>query len=195
MVDGWSRYGAALESYRLVLATKGHNGRSADQFGTLLACADILLYDHDPSGDDLEQWAQRLKLERPAGDSTPDEESDHEQCLSHLLTSITDQFRGGKKEPLGMWFEQAAGLVTGDQQEARDVLATYGLRLVSQDDAEWLAVAISHQGLAGLFAHTHWAARSGASGVWSQSLRRVPGARNSAHSIRFHGWQGRAVPC
>ena len=53
------------------------------------------------------------------------------------------------------------------------MLATYGLRLVSQDDAEWLAVAISHQGLAGLFAHTHWAARSGASGVWSQSLRRI----------------------
>ena len=92
-----------------------------------------------------------------------------------------------------MWFEQAVGIVTGDQQEARDVLATYGLRLVSQDDAEWLAVAISHQGLAALFAHTHWAARSGASGVWSQSLRRVPGARNSAHSIRFRGWQGRAV--
>jgi hypothetical protein len=38
-------------------------------------------------------------------------------------------------------------------------------------------VSNSHHQLARLFDGTHWQARSGSSGGWVQSLRRVPGAK------------------
>jgi len=56
----------------------------------------------------------------------------------------------------------------------------------------FLAVANSHQGLSQLFRGTHWADRSGASGVWVQSLRRIPGAMPHA-GLRFNGHYARAT--
>jgi hypothetical protein len=45
VIDQWERFDATLAAYRRALAGVGHSGRSADQFGTLLAFADLLLYD------------------------------------------------------------------------------------------------------------------------------------------------------
>jgi hypothetical protein len=61
ILDHWHRFPELLESWRQALSTKGHSGRSADQFGTLMACADLLLSDFMPDGDSLEEWTELLK--------------------------------------------------------------------------------------------------------------------------------------
>lgn len=43
LVDGWGRFDATLRVYRETLKAAGHVARAADQFGVLLACADLLL--------------------------------------------------------------------------------------------------------------------------------------------------------
>jgi hypothetical protein len=77
LVDHWHRLDRLLERYKTALADVGHNGRSGDQFGTLLAVADLLLYD----GEDEENilfWADRFKaadLAEKETDLSDEEES------------------------------------------------------------------------------------------------------------------------
>jgi hypothetical protein len=62
VIDQWDRYDATLAAYRRALAGTGHKGRSADQFGTLLAFADLLLYDGpEPEPEVLADWAEALR--------------------------------------------------------------------------------------------------------------------------------------
>ena len=44
------------------------------------------------------------------------------------------------------------------------------------DGFKYLAVAVAAKGLVDLFEGTHWQGESGTDGVWTQALRRVPGA-------------------
>jgi hypothetical protein len=58
VIDQWERFDATLAAYRRALAAVGHSGRSADQFGTLLAFADLLLYDGpEPDPEVVADWA------------------------------------------------------------------------------------------------------------------------------------------
>ncbi len=193
LVSAWSRFDGTLEAYRMALAGKGHGGRSADQFGTLLACADLALHDREPSGDDLDVWSEHLKIEQSGAAGDFDEDADHERCLAHLLTMPIDAYRGGKRENLATFIARAVGKVDGDQAEAREVLLTHGLRLVTHGENQFLAVANAHQALAHMFHATHWAARSGAAGVWAQALKRLPGAKAPPRPLRFGGPQSRCV--
>ena len=61
LMDQWPRFEKTLNLYFLGLQKYGHGGRSCDLFGTLLACADLLLYDQEPESDDVERWSKRLK--------------------------------------------------------------------------------------------------------------------------------------
>lgn len=190
LLDGWPRWAATLEAYRQALAAQGHGGRGADQLGTLLAAADLALHDRPPSGDDLDDWAARLK---PSGAGDQADDADHERCVAHLVTSPVDVYRGGERKVLNHWLQAAAGYLKGvDRYEAERVLATYGLKIHAEGTELFLAVCNSHQGLAQIFAGTHWAGRSGAAGVWAQALRRVPGARLHT-GLRFAGVQARCT--
>lgn len=184
LLDGWPRWATTLELYRQALAKAGHGGRGADQFGTLLAAADLALSDTVPTSDELELWADRLA---PSMVSDQADDADHERCVAHLVTSPVDVFRGGARQVLNHWLQVAAGYLQGENvADADTVLQTYGLKLAELDGARWVAVANAHQGLAQLFAGTHWAGRSGTAGVWVQAMRRVPGAK--AHTgLRFGG--------
>lgn len=191
LVDGWHRWEATLEAYRQATAATGRGGRGADQLGTLGAAADLLLHDRAPSGDELEAWA--------AG-ATADEgeaEHDHQHCVAHLVTSIPEIYRSGQRLIVNQWLKRAAGeargLEAGAQVEAVEIIGTFGLRIWRDGEGRrWLAVANAHQGLAALFQGTHWAARSGAAGVWVQALRRVPGAQPHA-GLRFNGAYSRCT--
>jgi hypothetical protein len=193
LVDGWHRWDATLEAYRQACAAAGQGGRGADQLGTLGAAADLLLHDQLPSGDELEAWAAGVAS---ASADTPDD-ADHQRCVAHLVTSVVDVYRGGARLVLNQWLLRAAGdargLEPGSQVEAVEVIGTFGLRIHRDAEGQrWLAVANCHQGLAALFAGTHWAARSGAAGVWAQALRRVPGARSHG-GLRFNGAYARCT--
>jgi len=191
LADGWPRFPDILEAYRVALMEVGHTARGADQFGTLLAAADLLLHDGDFNTDDASQWVDKLRASEMA--VAEDDARDEERCLQHLLTSIVDPFRAGSRTTLGQWVQVAAGKTPGDQIEANRALATYGLKVLDAKGAVWLAVANYHQGLANLFRETHWASRSGAAGVWAQALRRLPGAERGEMVFWFGGRAARAT--
>ncbi len=200
LCDGWHRWEPTLEAYREQLLSTGHDGRSADQWGTLLAAADLLLTDHAPDGDTLGEWAAKLSV---AGTRHHDDRADHDRCLEHLRTTRFDGYRSGIKRPIGGWIAEAAGrdgetALAPDPVEANRILSTIGLKVVREADragveTKYLAVANAHQGLAELFAGTHWGGASGASGVWRQALERVEGYKLRKSPLSFDGSSARCI--
>ncbi|MFA5580520.1 MAG: hypothetical protein WDA25_01045 [Paracoccaceae bacterium] len=190
LVDGWPRFETTLQAYRRMLKQAGHAARGADQFGTLLACTDLLLNDTAPSEDDLAGWEQMVSAAALA--ETGEDVSDADRCLSHLLTSSVALDGGGRPQAVAHWVGRALrdiedGIGPNDRN-AEKQLYVYGLRVVERraDNSRWLAVANAHQGLARLFAGSHWQARSGAAGVWGQSLQRLAGAL-AGQNVRING--------
>lgn len=192
LVDGWSRWSETLDHYRESLIAAGHNARGADQFGTLLAAADLLLMDGAACGETSGPWIEQLAAAEIA--ETEEDVSDEQQCLGHLLSSAVDPYRNGGKRTIAEWIALAAGDVQGDGAEAQRALGVCGLRVEGR--TRTLQVANSHSGLAELFAGTRWAARSGSQGVWVQAMRRLPGAARSAGGLWFAGvsCRGTVVP-
>ncbi|WP_439813992.1 hypothetical protein [Zavarzinia sp. CC-PAN008] len=184
MVDGWPRFHATLAAYRQAMQRAGHSGRGADQFGTLLACRDLLLGAADllPHSDELDEWERRLARQDLA--EAADDAPDHAMCLGHLLSSPIDTVRSGARHTLGTWIEVAA---RGQDTDADAVLAGHGLKIETREGRLWLAVANRHEGLAALFKGTTWAR-----GVWVQSLRRGKNAKAAA-PLRFGGAPSRAT--
>lgn len=191
----WPQFCEVLETWRAQLTMEGHEGRSADQFGTLMACYDILLHDHPPHSDTLAQWSGRLKYSGLS--EAEDSVADWERCVAHLMTCPLDYFRKGEKRSVGSWVIQAAGRGAhgmDDPVEANKALSNYGMRVIDYDVygdgktlVKMLLVANSHQGLASLFHETRWKGASGSSGVWVQSFRRVPGASAAKKPTTFDG--------
>lgn len=194
LLDHWPRFEGLLNAWRVALASKGHGGRSADQFGTLMACRDLLLHDHAPSSDELEMWGELLSRDRLS--EAEDDIPDHERCVRYLLSCVVDVFRNGERRQVGSWIHQAAFGSSqdggGGPNEANKVLAAIGLKVAREDAAPVLYIANAHQGLQQVFRETHWGGKSGSTGVWVQALRRVTGAA-AAGCIRFDGVPARCT--
>jgi hypothetical protein len=197
MIDGWHRWPATLEMYKAACARRGLNSRACDVVATLLAAADLLLEDAELHADFAEEVVDEVVVD--AGDE--DEGArDQDRCLQHLLTSPLPP-DGPNRHSVGHWVAQAVDGIPAEQRQesfstggygdgrkaANDLLGTYGMRIVTEDGQKCLAVANSHQGLARLFAGTHWLGRSGTSSIWRQTLMRLPGAQPSKKTVRFDG--------
>jgi hypothetical protein len=201
VIDQWERYDATLQSYRRALAGVGHSGRSADQFGTLLAFADLLLYDGpEPEPEVLTEWAEAVRADQLA--ETADNRSDAAEACE-FLTGWPLQLRGGDEpSPVSRFIERGLGRgapTLGDSEvdRARATLENHGLKLVVVTEkggaAEpkpgqiptHLAIANAHEALGRIFRDKRWA-----SGVWSQTFGRVPGAIRRVQ-VRFAGDKGR----
>lgn len=200
MLDGWGRLEATLAAFEGALSGAGHSRRACDQFGTLLACADILLNEAQADDEEIAEWAGLCAPDRMAeiSEATPD----HEACLNHLLTRQVQSRGSEEREALATWIGRAVSLAGVEQpaaveqealEKAHARLAQIGIRLVNvsynADRAEaeirgpwgaatygaklpgFLAIAATHQGLAGIYQGTTWQG-----GVWRQSLARTPGA-------------------
>lgn len=199
LIDGWTRLEAVLAHYREALQEAGHSARAADQLGTLLACADVVLFDdHEPGS--AEDWVKGLTSSELA--EADDNQRDEERCLAHLLSSPVDVFRGGSRRTIGEWIRIACGFEgLDDEVDAKRVLGTYGLKLLDPTPAlddraaqpRMLAVANQHKGLAALYADSHWQGTSGTMGVWVQALRRLPGADRARAALYFAGATCKAV--
>lgn len=195
LVDGWTRLGTTLAAYRDALQAAGHNARAQDQLGTLLAAADVLLFDdHEPGS--AEEWVKRLTASELS--EADDNQRDEERCLAHLLSSPADVFRGGSRRTLGEWVRLAAELddiAAAEGPDARRTLGTYGLKLLDPEPAvddepaqpRRLAIANQHKGLAAVYADSHWQGTSGTMGVWVQALRRLPGADRCRKALHIGG--------
>lgn len=195
LLTHWPRFTQLLQLWHDALANKGHAGRSADQFGTLLACRDLLLSDYMPSSDYLEEWAELLR--RDTLSEAEDDISDHERCIQYLLSYTMDVFRQGERRQVGSWIYQAAyGKEQLDgstgEHEANKMLASVGIKVGRENNLLILYVANAHQGLQTIFRETHWGGRGGSTGVWVQAMRRVPGALPGG-CIRFDGVAARCT--
>jgi hypothetical protein len=183
MLDQWHRLGPTYVAYRDALAGVGHDSRRQDGFGTLLACADCLLFDDMPDGDRLIAWAKKLNAGALA-EMEGDQRSET-GCLDYLLTTKITSVHDRQEETIAEWLAQAhdefmPGRTPEEWAKARNVnkmLATHGVKVVRHktDGEIYLAVASVHRGVEKLFEKTKWQALPGAAGVWVQALRRLPG--------------------
>jgi hypothetical protein len=206
LVDGWARFPDALEAYRAQLAFLGHASRGCDQFGTLLACAEVILHDLPIEGERISEWTRQLTAGALA--AWNDEQPDELRCLNHILASPCELYRAGERLTVGEWAQRAwDDLIAGrwtDAEEPMRALGRVGVRVEvaptprkgEQEPPAWLIVASNHKGLAAVFEGTHWAAKSGASSVWSQSLGRLDRAERTGAKY-FGGVTARAtaIPC
>ncbi len=203
LADGWGQWSRILELYHdAMIDTGGHGGRSADQFATLLAAAHVMLEDELPGEEELALWGRRLSIDTLA--EREDDESEALRCVRYLGSTIVQLAGHGQNRSVSEWVLQAAGLgMDGkkklspehdEERRAVEMLNKIGMGMhvgrarkeVAGSGGEpkprpvpartYIVVANAHQGLARQFEQSHWKARSGGSGVWSQALGRVAGA-------------------
>lgn len=192
MIDGWARFDGTLEKIKRMLSQVGHNARGQDQFGTLLACADILLFGDTSDETALADWVDRMAATGLS--ETADDMRDEDQCLQHLLGSPIAAYKAGETSNLGEWINRALGRYEPDQiSEARRVISKIGVRVELVDKTLMVAIANQHSGLQTLFEQTRWRTPRGTMGVWVQALRRLPGAMASKAVLYFGGPTSRSV--
>jgi hypothetical protein len=191
LVDHWPRYRELYLAYAKALAAKGHDGRGQKQFGTLLALADLVLYDAADE-ENIEFWANRLKASTLA--EKANDEADEEEAAQFLATSMLHARGGDEPEPVSRTIVRA---LHPEGDKARERLENHGLRVVAVDDKAgkpsarhptgehgkelYLAIASKHVGLAKLFQGTRWS-----EGTWQQSFARIEGAHRH-HKLRIAG--------
>lgn len=201
LVDQWPRFETTLHMYRASLAKNGHGGRSQDQFGTLLACADLLLYDDAPDLELADEWGAELSVDTLAEKAT--DQTDEQEAVQHLGGQMLQVRGGDEPKPISRHVVAAAKAMADPQADlaALDRLENHGMKLVNAIDRGegkdgrpnigavkakpgepiYLAIANKHGALDRLFQGTRWS-----NGVWSQSLGRVKGAHGRV-KVRFAG--------
>ncbi len=189
LVDHWADLGRAIETYRAELLRRRYDARAADVFGTLLACAHVMLHGADLDTYTVEAWAEKLKTTAAidSGDAIREEEA----CLQRISTYQVEPFRSGGQSMLGEWIEKAFGVRAQpeDERDAQKIIQRYGLKVLhDMPGGPMLAVANSHSGLEAIFKGTKWQSRSGSTqGGWVQSLRRLNGADVADGPIYYAG--------
>ena len=187
MIDKIDDFNRNMEMLRIGFSSLGFDSRGCDQFGTLIAAAQVLLYEWPMTSDDVSEICDLMRDVIEA--EKFDNEANHVQCANHLLTSILNTFKDGRKRSIGDWIAQAAGRDNTNKHEDADnahkTLAAIGIKVedevINGEKTKCLIIATKHQGLAEIFEKTDWA-----NGVWTQAFRRF---KNSAayNTRRFGG--------
>lgn len=197
LVDAWPSFPAKYAAHREMLSEAGHDARGQDTFGTLLACAEMIVGDDFeacdvPFGESLGDWCRWLQA------STMPELADAldnwRLCLNHLLSMPVEAWRGGSRQTAGQVLGE---LWAGDlsTEEARKLLGQAGLglrnpSLVPKD--HWLVVPNQNPMTRRLFQGSKWAGDEGA-GVWSNALRQAPTSLWTDAQCKVNGVKSRAT--
>lgn len=157
MIGNIGRFERTLACYKRAIGAQRYEGRWQDTYGTLLACADLLLYDYAPDADPFSEDVQTDEpgmsrvhsavmailpmLTKGRVEARTDTERVSRVLLSHALPGA----HGRPPEPVGTWIEravtwkeidEAGAAIPGPDEAARNKLKTYGLRVVRLiDDA------------------------------------------------------------
>lgn len=197
LVERWDDWPARASQWRLALGRHGIAGRQADNYGTVLALADLVLHDDAPSEDTLEGWCAKLQGALVV-ESVDVELSNADEMLSHLLSQPLDIWRRGRKYTVAEYLAWAARLPgageslgdASDPGQANALLAPYGLRVVGQGAEAVLCIANTpFAQLCDLFQDSQWA-----KGVWSQAAKRVEGARQGNRTFARMGSRTTEIP-
>lgn len=194
LVTRWPEWPERLEAWRAALAREGQTGRGADNYGTVLALADLALNPGPLSDEVLAAWAG--KLGRAITEDALEVGSNAEDMLTHLLSQPLDVWRRGQKHTVAEWLmyagrQEGAPEVLGevaDPGHANRLLAQFGLRVRGRQEGAELMIATKQlQGLVDLFRDTQWAG-----GAWTQAAGRLPGAGRGV-PVTLNGIRSRAT--
>jgi hypothetical protein len=190
IADHWHRFSHTQRLFREMLFRAGHSRGGLDQYGTMMAMAHIMLYDHDPDDGMMKAWEKDFNAAEFR--ETSDIRSSAESCLDELVQSQPDVFKGGTRKSVAQLVREIVdfkptaaekmGIETGnDPQEIRtlkDYLSATGLGIVtSRNGATYLAVPYAHKLVAQLYRDSAWKAVAGNTGGWVEALSRLPNVK------------------
>jgi hypothetical protein len=145
LVEQWGRFEQTLLTYQSEMLDQGYEARHQDQYGTLLACADMVMYDFAPpdamdlNGDPDRVKALVHKLSGVLETVRRESEGDTERCLKWIGTKQLTAAGGAQRETVGQWIEKAlsrgqdaGGTATEFDSSAHKKLMSHGLKLVNQ---------------------------------------------------------------
>lgn len=214
MIDQWSRFESTLSTFKREIASHGIEGRWQDTYGTLLACAHMLMFDcapaqmpaHDDGFMAEKQWVLDILPMLRRG--RIDARTDVDRCIAYLLGSQLHGANGKAPEAVGQWLIRAMKPVldgnnrpAGPDEQARDRLRQMGLRVVTvrqtkngfgvgpdplPDESGWEDgyLAIAHATCKPL--NELFRGTMWFEGKWHQSLAKIEGAKLGG-KIRFAG--------
>jgi hypothetical protein len=191
MMAQWHRFPELFAEYSRALAAGGHSKRGFQTYGTLLACADMMLGDElaaelgVPLTADAGFWSEHLAAaSRP---ETADNASNWRGCGMHLLTAQVPFWRSGARTTVGkLVLDLLKGEVNSVEfniNHARNELALTGLGIlvpgelhprVPKDAGYILAVPNTSSLVNKLFEGSHWSGAVGVGGPWKDALRQAP---------------------
>lgn len=160
MIEQWHRFDRTLATYKRAIGAHRYEGRWQDTYGTLLACADLLLYDlaPDQADDSMVEPGQGRVLEAVASvlpllvKGRVEARTDTERVIQHLTSHPLPGAHGKPPEPMGVWLERAMTakhtggqfptdpVVVGPDEEARAKLRAHGMhvcRWVNKGKDKW----------------------------------------------------------
>lgn len=144
MIEQWARFDSTLATYRRIIGQMGYAGRWQDTYGTLLACADLLLFDYGPNDVNLSDPGPERVHDAVRGvlpllvKGKMEGRTDTERAIAHLMSKSLPGSHGASAEAVGVWLARAMDPVAGEfptdaetvNDKARERLKSYGLRVV-----------------------------------------------------------------
>lgn len=215
MLEQWPRFEATLATYKREIHSHGYEGRWQDTYGTLLACADMLLFDDAPMArtedhEDIteKRWVRMVLPLMVRG--KVESRSDDERVIAYLLSLTIPGANGAAPETIGQWIHRAMEpRITDNGDElaadaintvARNRLKTYGLRLVTLQKDNDGKPRISGEPLIRDWKNAYlavayatckplsdlFARTDWANGAWLQSMGKINGVEKGL-KVRFGG--------
>ena len=154
MVEQAPRFERTYKAYRRAIGAHRFTGRWQDTYGTLLACADLLLYDYAPEDIIPSDEPGMARVQDAVTSILPlltmgrsEARTDTERVVQYLSSYPLPGAHGQPAEPVGAWLERAMKTKVvpgqfatdpeayiGPDDTARKRLAAFGLRVVSYID-------------------------------------------------------------
>ncbi|NRA88663.1 MAG: hypothetical protein HRU28_15035 [Rhizobiales bacterium] len=194
MIDKWPFFKDVLAHYQSEMVKNGHDGRSCDQFGTLIAAAHVLLSDKMPSRALTKKYMAMLSPDILLEISNTNSNSD--DCLDYLLQSNIGKWRSGTDKSISALLEMYLDRNETQQyvvpDDVKNGLAAVGMAISKSVELngtkkiEFLSVAIRHKQTLDMFKDSDWTGKSDTEGGWAQALSRLNGAWPSK-SVRVDG--------
>lgn len=188
---GFDRFKPVFDAYSQKILELTNGSRNCDVYGTLLACAKIVMSDAEELDQgDFELVEEIFKSGKMiAGNASKGE--NQAAMIQHLMGSEINKWKGGDITTVGNLIYQAIDRAqsVGTRDDANNILKMRGMRvkLDMVNGKDELFVANSHPALIRIFKDTEWYGEPRTTGKWIQVFQQYPGAHSDNKSVRLSG--------